>query len=90
LTQKYDPNHGINNILQGEWTTEVYCNRLLAADWRRAFTEADLEILQFAVISDLNPAAIDPTRFADPFCNRTQEELAPLIVRVVARSRTVS
>jgi SAM-dependent methyltransferase len=85
MTQKYDPSHGIDKILQGEWTTMVYCNRLLAADWRRAFMEADLQTLQFEVISDLDPISVDPTQFAAPFSNQTQEELAPLIIRVVAR-----
>ncbi len=85
MTQKYDPTHGIDKIIEGEWRSMVYCNRLLASDWRRAFTEADLEILQFEVISDFDPAAIDPTQLAAPFCNQTKEDLAPLIIRVVAR-----
>lgn len=85
LTQKYDTGHGIDKLLQDEWTTQAYCNRFLAADWRRAFTEEGLEILQFGVISELDPTSINPTQFAAPFCNRTQEELAPLIVVVVAR-----
>jgi SAM-dependent methyltransferase len=86
MAQKYDATHGIDKIFQGEWTTLVYCNRLLADDWRHAFCEAGLEILQLDVISFLEPSSIDPAQLAPPFCDRPQNALAPLIVRVVARA----
>lgn len=85
LTQKYDADHGIDKLLEGEWVTQAYCNRFLASDWHRVFTSEGLEILQFDIGAEVDPASIDPTQFSDPFSGKTREELAPLLIFVVAR-----
>jgi SAM-dependent methyltransferase len=84
-TEKYCDGRGIDQILEGEWKGEVFCNRLLAGAWKNIFLEAGLQILQFDVISQVDPATIDPSLYAAPFRNHTKEELAPLIIRVVAQ-----
>ncbi len=85
MTQKYGGGHGIEGILGGTWNGLPYCNRLLAADWRRIFVEAGLEVLRLEVVSEVDPATINPADFAEPYCRRSREELAPVAIRVVAR-----
>jgi SAM-dependent methyltransferase len=85
MTEKYGDGRGIDQILQGQWKSEVFCNRLLAGSWKDLFVDAGLRILQFDVLNRVEPATIDPALFAAPFRDHTREELAPLIIRVVAQ-----
>jgi SAM-dependent methyltransferase len=84
-TQKYDPDHGINDIIGGEWTQQVYCNRILADEWMHLFAEEGFEVLECATLVRVDPATIDPAEFAAPFSGRTAEELAPLVITIAAR-----
>ena len=84
-TEKYGDGRGIDQILQGEWKSEVFCNRLLAGSWKEIFMQAGLRILQFDVLSRVAPTTIDPAVYAAPYRDHTREELAPLIIRVVAQ-----
>jgi SAM-dependent methyltransferase len=84
-TQKYDRDHGINNIIEGQWTDQPYCNRVLAHQWRGYFEEAGFEVLSLDVLLQLDPAAIRPRDFAEPFSNFTSDQLAPLVIGLVAR-----
>jgi SAM-dependent methyltransferase len=85
MTEKYGDGRGIDQILQQQWKAEVFCNRLLAKSWKEIFLKAGLKIVQFDVISQVDPVTIDPSRYAAPFRDHSKEELAPLIIRVVAQ-----
>lgn len=83
--KKYGDGRGIDQILNGHWTGEVFCNRLLASDWKRIFLDEGLQILQFDTLCEVDLATIDPAQYAAPFCARSKNELAPLLIRVVAK-----
>jgi len=85
MAQKYGDGRGIDQRLQGKWKGVVYLNRLRAPDWKQLFLEAGMNVLSLDVLGKLDPATIDPLKLAEPFCNRSREELAPEIIRVVAQ-----
>lgn len=85
LTQKYDESHGIKSIISGEWSEQVYCNRVLAGEWRRHFEDEGFELLEFDTVLGLDPASINCDEFSSPFSKESPEDLAPLVIIVAAR-----
>lgn len=83
--QKYDPNHGITKKLGRQWKTQVYCNRVLAKEWQSMFEDQGFEVLETILLAKLRLSSINPAEFAAPFSNKTPEELAPLVMSIVAR-----
>ncbi|MFZ4854807.1 MAG: methyltransferase domain-containing protein [Desulfuromonadaceae bacterium] len=88
MSQCYDPEHGLRNILAGDWKDQVFCNRLLAHEWKQLFTGAGFDVLNFKIMLKLNSQLITPSEFAYPFNQRTPEELAPLGLSVTVRRPT--
>lgn len=84
-TQKYDESHSIGDILRTDWTSQPYCNRVLAHEWQRLFEDAGFSVLDFEVLARQNPGSINSGEFAHPFRDHTREQLAPLVVAVIAR-----
>ena len=69
----------------GEWKEEVFCNRVLAPEWKELFSGNGFKLLQFDVLSRLKPASIDQSIYAPPFRDKSRDELSPLIIRVVGQ-----
>lgn len=85
-TQKYGDGRGIEQIMNKQWTGVPFCNRLLAEDWRRIFIDEGFQILQFDTLCEMDVNAIDPVQFAAPFNTRSKNDLAPLVIRIVAKN----
>lgn len=85
LTQKYDETHGIKSIISGDWSEQVYCNRVLAGDWRRHFEQEGFEILEFDTVLSLDPGTINPVELSSPYSEQAPEDLAPLVIVIAAR-----
>jgi SAM-dependent methyltransferase len=86
-TQKYDPEHGIKAIIDEEWHEQVYCNRVLAKEWRQIFEEEGFELLDWKTLMKMPSREIDPQQMAAPFNRESPEDLAPLVISVAARKR---
>lgn len=83
--RRYGGGRGIDQILQGDWKDEVYCNRLRLSDYLACFRAEGFESLKVEVVRRLEPGAIDRSRLAAPFRDRSEEDLAALCVRIAAR-----
>jgi SAM-dependent methyltransferase len=86
-TQQYGGGKGIDSIIDGSWTGEVYCNRLRMSDWHGEFERSGLEIVAVERLCDVDAASIDVSKLAPPFAGKTIDDLRAVMIRVVARKR---
>lgn len=84
ISEVYEPGRGVNDIYAGKWRGQVFCNRVLAHEWKKLFSER-FSIVEFEVPASIKPELINPNQFAKPFSENTSEQLAPLTVNIVAR-----
>jgi len=86
-TQQYGGGKGIDSIIDGSWTGEVYCNRLRMSDWCDEFGRSGLEVVDVERLCDVDAASIDVTKLAEPFAARPIDDLRAVMIRVTARKR---
>ncbi len=83
--QTYGNGRTLQNILDGTWTGEVYCNRLRLSDWLELFNNRHLTILEVEKTVLIDQIAIKPERFIEPFSSKSLEDLSVLGFRIVAK-----
>jgi len=81
----YGGDVSLRKILDGGFAGEIYCNRLRRSDWVRLFADAGFAVEKLEPVIVLDPSLVWRERFAAPFRDLTDEELAVLTIRVVAR-----
>ena len=86
-TQQYGGGKGIDSIIEGSWTGEVYCNRLRMSDWRDEFERSGLQVVALESLCDVDAASIDVSKLAQPFAAKPIDDLRAVMIRVVARKR---
>ena len=88
-SEKYGDGRGLRELLAGEWSREVYCNRLRLSDYCALFEQQGLEVLEVEPLELLDVKAIDRTRFVEPFRSKPLDDLAVLVARITARKPRV-
>ena len=84
-TTSYGEDLSLRKILDGAFEGEVFCNRLRQNDWVRLFEKAGFAIETVEPVIVLDASQIRRERFAAPFRDLLDEELAVLAIRVVTR-----
>ncbi len=81
----YGGDLSLRRILDGEFSGDVFCNRLRRCDWARLFEETGfvVEIVEPVIV--LDASQVRRERFSAPFRDLPDDELAVLAIRVVAR-----
>ncbi len=83
--QPYGNGVSLRAILDNTWSGEIFCNRLRQSDWLQLFSQAGFTLLAVEPIVLLDPSAIHPERFVEPFKSKPIADLAVLGVRLSAR-----
>ena len=84
VSETYEPDRGVTDIYSGKWKGQVFCNRLLAHEWKELFLEK-FDLLDYTISAAIKPDLINPSQFAPPFCEKSPDQLAPLTLDVVAK-----
>jgi SAM-dependent methyltransferase len=85
--QPYGEGRSLAGILDGSWKGEVFCNRLRLSDWKDIFDRQGFETLEVEPVLMLRREYVRRERFAEPFRSKSDEDLAVLAFRIVARTR---
>lgn len=73
--QTYDMQHGLNQLLEGDWKKEAYCNRLRYSDWKEIFQNEGLQIVDVIDMAVLEEAKIQRAEYVEPFRSKEIEDL---------------
>ncbi|HQR44455.1 MAG TPA: methyltransferase domain-containing protein [Thermoanaerobaculia bacterium] len=82
---RYGGDVSLRKILDGGFGGEIFCNRLRREGWTRLFREAGFALEQVEPVIVLDASLVKPKRFAPPFRDLPDGELAVLAIRVAAR-----
>ncbi len=85
LTLKYGEGNSLDAILDGTWRDEVYCNRLRMSDWIQLFSAAGFEVEECEKLCVLDHDEIDRTVLSDEFRDKSIDDLATVLIRIVAK-----
>lgn len=77
--------HGIDDIIYGSWTEEVYCNRLRLSDFLQILKNQDFDVLKVEPVRLLDSSRIDVKRLDKKFQHKEISDLQVLAARVVAK-----
>jgi SAM-dependent methyltransferase len=81
----YGGDLSLRRILDGEFSGDVFCNRLRRHDWVRLFEKTGFAVEIVEPVIVLDASQVRRQRFTAPFRDLPNEELAILAIRVVAR-----
>jgi SAM-dependent methyltransferase len=87
ITNQYGEGLGVNDIEQGKFKSEIYCNRLRTSDFVSFFEESNFEILEIKPVVKFDPDHIDRSRINEKFSNKSLDDLSTTVVVIVARCR---
>jgi hypothetical protein len=87
LTNQYGEGLGVEDIEQGKFKSEIYCNRLRTSDFVSYFEESNFEILEVKPVVKYDPSHIDMSRINEKFRNKSLDDLSVTVVVIVARCR---
>jgi SAM-dependent methyltransferase len=87
ITNQYGEGLGVEDIEQGKFKSEIYCNRLRTSDFVSYFEENNFEILEVKPLATFDPAHIERSRIDDRFSGKSLDDLSITQVMIVARCR---
>jgi SAM-dependent methyltransferase len=87
ITNQYGEGLGVNDIEQGKFKSEIYCNRLRTSDFLAFFEENNFEILEIKPVVKYDPLHIDKSRINEKFGDKSLDDLSTTVVVIVARCR---
>jgi ubiquinone/menaquinone biosynthesis C-methylase UbiE len=87
ITNQYGSGVGVDDIWQGKFKGEIYCNRLRTSDFVDLFNESGFEILEITPTATFDPKHININLLDKKFANKTLDDLSVTMVRIVARCK---
>jgi len=87
ITNQYGSGVGVDDIWQGKFRGEIFCNRLRTSDFVDLFRESGFEILEITPTATFDPKHIQVNQLDKKFATKTLEDLSVTMVRIVARCR---
>jgi ubiquinone/menaquinone biosynthesis C-methylase UbiE len=87
ITNQYGEGLGVEDIEQGKFKSEIYCNRLRTSDFVSFFEKNDFEILEVKPVVKFDPAHINRSKINEKFGGKSLDDLSVTVVVIVARCR---
>jgi SAM-dependent methyltransferase len=87
ITNQYGEGLGVEDIEQGKFKSEIYCNRLRTSDFVSFFEENNFEILEVKPVVKYDSRQIDRSRINEKFSGKSLDDLSVIVVVIVARCR---